>query len=103
MTEEEATETIVEGLSGQSSIPVKLRLGQGLDRDQLVAVKQAMRFWTQRLKGRPDVPKRIAAAFVDLQGGMQWGWDRYASTEQDEIEDAATELVMLAYEMLGEE
>jgi hypothetical protein len=53
--------------------------------------------------GRPEVPNRLASAFVDLQAAMEWGRDQYCESEQDAIEDAATELVQLAYALLEEE
>jgi hypothetical protein len=103
MTEHEAIRIVWEGLSGEASIPVKLRLGKHLDRQQLAAVKEAIRVLTERWQNQEMVPKRLAAAFVDLQGSMEWGRDLYPEKEQDEIEDAATELVQMAYELLGEE
>jgi hypothetical protein len=87
------------GLVSQESLPVRLRMGEGLDEEQLAQVKGALHFLVERWRHRTEVPKRVAAAYVDLQSSMQWGWDRYSETEQIAIEDAANELVDLAYQL----
>jgi hypothetical protein len=102
MTESEAVEIVHRGLVSQESLPVRLRMGEGLDEAQLAQVKAALHFLVERWRGRTEVPKRLAAAFVDLQSSMQWGWDRYSETEQMAIEDAANELVDLAYQLFEE-
>lgn len=99
MDEKAAMRVIYEGLAGEDCIPIKLRQGKGLDKEQLQAVKDAINFLAQEWKSRDMVPKRLAAAFVDIQSAMEWGRDRYSEAEQDEIEDAAIELVDLAYDL----
>jgi hypothetical protein len=99
MTEQEAIQIVYEGLSGKESIPVKLRMGQGLDKMQLKQVKEALHTLMDLWRDQIMVPKRVALAFVDLQGAMQWGGNRYSTSEQDEIEDAAIALLQLAYEL----
>jgi hypothetical protein len=102
MDEQGAIDIIYEGLVGKDSLPVKLRTGKGLDRKQLQQVKDAIGFLNERWKSQETVPKRVAAAFVDIQTAMQWGSSLYSEAEQNEIEDAANELVDLAYGLLGE-
>jgi hypothetical protein len=102
MTEEAAMRVIYEGLAGKDCIPIKLRMGNGLDKEQLQMVKGAIRFLTQEWKSRDLVPKGLAAAFVDIQSAMEWGQGQYSMAEQDEIEDAAYELVDLAYDLFDD-
>lgn len=99
MDETEALQVIYDSFLGDETIPIKLRLGKGLDRKQLDKAKQALNFLIRAWHGRDMVPQRLAAAFVDIQSTMQWGKDQYSEAEQDEIEDAANELVDLAYDL----
>jgi len=102
MDEKVAMRVIYEGLAGEDCIPIKLRQGQGLDKEQLQAVKDAISFLDRAWKSREMIPKRLAAAFVDIQSSMEWGRDLYSEAEQIEIEDAANELVDLAYDLFDE-
>lgn len=102
MNEEIAVQVIYEGLSGKDSIPVKLRMGNGLDKGQVQMLKDAIGFLAREWKSRGVVPKRLAAAFVDIQSSMEWGKAQYSTAEQDEIEDAANELVDLAYDLFDD-
>ena len=102
MTEAEASTTIIEGLFGPESLPVKLRMGNGLDREMLGRVKAAIVFLTEQWKGRSDVPKRVAAAFIDIDNSMRGGGDRYSEEEQQAIEVASIQLVDLAHELFAE-
>lgn len=102
MTEEDAVATVYDGLLGPESIPLKLRERRGLDRTQLARVEEAIAFLTRVYAERSAVPKRLAAAFVDVQGGMEQSRSWYTEAEQDEIQDAADRLTTAAYELLGE-
>ena len=99
MTEEEAArliEVVCDGLSGPRSIPVKLRIGEGLDREQLAVVLDAMERLDEHYEGKEMVPKRLAAALLDIHEGMEQGLARYSSEEKDAIEEAAMELATIA-------
>jgi hypothetical protein len=102
MTEAEAVDVVYEGLLGLHSLPVKLRERQGLDRAQLAGVEAALDLLQQRYADSEVVPKRLAAAFVDIQGGMEQSRAWYPDADQDEIQDAADRLTMKAYALLGE-
>lgn len=103
MTEDEAVDVVCAGLGGMDGIPVKLRMGDGLDTRQLEDVKRALRLLIERWKGRPTVPKRLAAVFVDLQGAMEVNRDHYPEPVQEAIEDAATDLLALAWELFEDD
>ncbi len=102
MTETEAVTVLHEGLVGLASLPVELRERRGLDREQLARVEHALELLKRVYADRDTVPKRLAAAFVDIQGGMEQGRGWYSEAEQHEIQDAADRLTMAAYELLGE-
>ena len=99
MTEEEAArliDVVWDGLAGPRSIPVKLRIGEGLDRAQLAIVLDAMERLDEHYEGKETVPKRLAAALLDIHEGMEQGLLRYSTEERNEIEDAASELATIA-------
>ncbi len=100
--EEKAIKTVYDGLAGPESVPVKLRLGKGLDKKMFSDVTKSLTFLIEQWKGKKEVPKAIAAAFVDIQGAMMQGYDTYPPKEQDAIEDAANTLVELALTLLEE-
>lgn len=92
-----------EGLAGPRSIPLKLRVGQGLDRAQLQEVTEALDQLVERYEGRDVIPKRLAAAFLDLHQAMEQGLAMYPQEEQDAIEDAASEIATMAAAILCED
>jgi hypothetical protein len=100
LPESQAIAAIDEGLWGPRSIPVQLREGKGLDETALRRVREALELLAERWRFRSEVPKRVAAALVDIQSSMQASFDQYDEDEQDAIEDAANELVDLAYQLL---
>ncbi|EYF02273.1 hypothetical protein [Chondromyces apiculatus] len=95
MTEQEAITIVVEGLVGARSIPVKLRAREGLDREGVAQVKEALRFLAEQWEGRPDVPRQVALAFVDIGSNITWAQGGYTEREQAEIEAAGMELTEL--------
>ena len=97
--EAEAIALVYEQLAGTESLPIKLDRGDGLDRRALAEVRCALSFLIKHFKGRTQVPKLLAAAFVGFQTAMTWGLDRYPRTEQIAIEDAAIELMELANQL----
>lgn len=101
--EQRAIDTVYAELSGEECIPIKLRLGEGLNEAAMDRVRNALRFLIDRWRLNPYVPKRLAAAFVDIQSSMEWGWDQYGESEQNRIEDAAVELVSLANELFDDQ
>lgn len=102
MQEQEAVDLIYENLSGLNSIPIKLRRGDGLDREAVEQTEDAIRFLTEKWQSKTQVPKRLAAAFVDIQPAMEWGRNRYDEKTQEEIEDVGVELVQLVEGLLGQ-
>jgi len=100
MTELQAISTIYEGLSGTQSLTIKLRRGEGLDAKLLAEIKDALKFLKKEWKSSDKVSKKFASAIVDINSAMEEGRDKYPEKEQNEIEDAAVELVDLIYQVL---
>jgi hypothetical protein len=98
----EAIDVVTEGLVGPGSLPVKLRAKEGLDRALLARVLEAMRFLIDDLRQETTVPKALATAFVDVGNSMSWAQAEYSEEEQAETEEAAIQIVDLAYELLAE-
>ena len=98
-SEEEAVRLVYRHLCGTEDtedIFYKIERGDGLDRKAFSELRQALQFLIERWRGRPVVPKLLAAAFVDLTSMTMLPLDRYPPDEQEAIEDAGIELVELA-------
>ena len=70
MNIEQAVELIYTGLVSEESVPVKLRAYHELDRELLAQVQEALDFAIEYYKGEPLIPKKLAAALVDIYGAL---------------------------------
>lgn len=102
MTTSDAVEVVYGGLAGPNSIPLKLRQREGLDRAQLAEVETALELLAEEYSTSSVLPKRLAAALVDIQAAMEQSRAWYPEAEQDQIQDAADRLSALAYQVVGE-
>lgn len=102
MTELEAIHVVLDGLVGPDSLPVRLRRGEGLDEAQLARIEVAATRLGELWAGRDVVPRRVAAAFVDIGTTLAWAGAGASKAEQERIEVAALRLVELAHELFGD-
>ena len=79
MNIEQAVELIYTGLVSEESVPVKLRAYHELDRELLAQVQEALDFAIEYYKGEPLIPKKLAAALVDIYGAF------YFNSELEDI------------------
>ena len=101
MTEEKALALVEEGLVSEHSLPVKLRMGDGLDVPMLERTKAALEFLAEHYRGRDTVPKRLAFATVDLTATLT---SRDYPTELwYQVQAASDQLVDLAYSIFDAE
>jgi len=100
MTEEEAIAVVVETLSGDRSIPVKLWLKEGIDQSFVARLENAIEFLIPLFRSRDSVPKKIAAAFLDLTPDFERSMFLYSEQEQRRIEDLILHIISLAHDLV---
>jgi hypothetical protein len=92
-----------EGLVTANSLQYKLRMGRGLDQDQLSDLRAAFQTAICEYAGRSEIPKLVAAACVDLPSSMTQGLARYDPEQVARINAASAELTALARKLLQAE
>ena len=90
MNIEQAVELIYTGLVSEESVPVKLRAYHELDRELLAQVQEALDFAIEYYKGEPLIPKKLAAALVDIYGAFYFN-SGFSENELRELEDIGTD------------
>ena len=91
MNIEQAVELIYTGLVSEESVPVKLRAYHELDRELLAQVQEALDFAIEYYKGEPLIPKKLAAALVDIYGAFYFN-SGFSENELRELEDIGMDL-----------
>ena len=92
-----------EGLVTANSLQYKLRMGRGLDHDQVSDLRAAFQSAIRQYAGRSEIPKLVAAACVDLPSSMTQGLDRYDPEQVARINATSAELTALARALLDAE
>lgn len=101
MTTEEAIDTVTELLLGENSIPVQLRVREGLDQARVDRLVAAIEHLVETYRDQDTVPKVLAHAFVDVSNHFFYPEGTYADDELARIEDAGIRLTSLAEELFG--
>lgn len=91
MNIEQAVELIYTGLVSEESVPVKLRAYHELDRELLAQVQEALDFAIEYYKREPLIPKKLAAALVDIYGAFYFN-SGFSENELRELEDIGMDL-----------
>ncbi|MFW2513688.1 hypothetical protein ACNI3K_07900 [Demequina sp. SO4-13] len=94
--------TVERLLVSDESIPVRLRLQEGLDEDAYTELTGALERLVDYYADRPDVPKRLAFAFVDLGAAFSYPEGIYPDDELMRIEDAGQELSQMGQRLFGD-
>ena len=97
MTEEDALALVEDGLVSERSLPVKLRMCEGLDHAMLERTKEALKFLARLYRERDTVPKRLARATVDLTSLLMSSERYYSEDLWYEVLKAGEDLTSLAY------
>lgn len=100
MDEEHALDLLNELMTGSESIPADLRLRRGLDAAKVERVIHVMQELAVIYHDRTHVPKRLAASLIDLRPLFDDNMRFYDEETQVAIEDAAIEIVTLAYKIM---
>jgi len=101
MSEEEAVSTIEELLAGDQSIPARLAMKERIDEEAIAKLEDAIKTLTFLYKARNDIPKKVAAAFLDITPDFERTMALYPSEQQDRIEDLKLRIISLAHDLFG--
>lgn len=103
MTTQDDLATVTRLLVSEESIPVQLRMGEGLDEAAYTELAGAIERLVEAYRGRADVPKALALAFVDVGSSFFFGEGTYTEPERERIEDVGQELSYLASQLFGDD
>jgi len=95
MSNEADLATVQRLLISGNSIPVQLRMHDGIDEDAYIELTSAIERLIEHYASRSDVPKTLALAFVDIGTAFDYAPGAYPEHELERIEDIAQELSRL--------
>ena len=101
MTEQEAVAIIDEVLLSKHSIPAKLAMKDGIDTEAVQRLETAVSVLVPIYVDRDQVPKKIAAAFLDLSPDFERTMPLYPDEERDRIEDLMLRVISLGHDLFG--
>lgn len=97
----EALNNVEELLVGENSIPVKLRMHEGLDQKKFEELIESLEMLVTYYQGHDTVPKRLALAFIDVGTQFYFNEGEYSEQELEKIEDAGITLSEIANRMFS--
>lgn len=95
MTIDDDLATVERLLTGDQSIPVQLRMREGLDEDAYVELTRALERLIDHYANSASVPKQLALAFVDVGTAFDYAEGSYPDDQLERIDDAGHELSRL--------
>lgn len=101
MTYTDDLATVERLLIGANSIPVQLRMGEGLDEDSYIELTRALERLIEYYAQRPEVPKSLALAFVDVGTAFAYAPGTYPDDQLERLEDIGHELSQLGQELFS--
>ncbi len=103
MSVEQDLATVHRLLVSEDSIPVQLRMREGLDESAYVELMGALERLVEYYGPRAEVPKSLALAFVDVGQHFFFEEGAYPDSELERIEDAGQELSRLGQTLFGDD
>ena len=100
MDKDAALSFVYECLLGDTSIYVKLRMGEGLEEVRFNKLKEAVRFLVDYYAHQEEVLKRLALCMVDIYAAFSFREGFYNDSATTRIENSGVELQELATELL---
>lgn len=94
---------VFECLVGEQSIPAQLRMKRGLNEERFTRLISVLQELTGECAGGATIDKRLAFAFVDIRTAFDGAIRLYSGAVAERIEDAAEQLVDLAYGLFSTE
>jgi len=101
MTIETAIKIIEEGLIGEESLPVKIRVNKTIDRQLYKEVVDAINFLIGKFKNEDNIPKLLALCFVDISNHFYIDPDTISEEQATEIEDMGMKISELANQLFS--
>jgi antitoxin component of RelBE/YafQ-DinJ toxin-antitoxin module len=101
MTIETAIKIIEEGLIGEESLPVKIRVRKTIDRQLYKEVIDAINFLIEKFKNEDNIPKSLALCFVDVSNHFYIDPDNITEEQATEIEDMGMKISELANQLFS--
>lgn len=98
---EVAINNVAELLLGEESIPVLLRMHEGLDQNKLDLLVASIEYLIPFYRNENNVPKVLALAFLDISNHFYFAEGAYPEDELNRIEDAGNLLSSLANELFN--
>jgi hypothetical protein len=95
----DALNLVYECLLGENSLPLQLRMQQGLDEKRFAELTVALRVLIAHYRSKHEVPKQLALCMVDIYGAFSFKEGFYEAEESNRIEDAGILLQELATEL----
>lgn len=92
MSIDEDLATVQRLLISGNSIPVQLRMHDGVDEDNYIELAGAIERLIDYYATRTEVPKSLALAFVDIGSAFDYAPGAYPDHELERIEDIGQEL-----------
>ena len=101
MTPELAIAIVEARLLGQHSIPVRIRTRDEVTEAEIAELLAAVDFLIVHYRDQDTVPKRLAAAFVDIYNGFVQAGGQMSEEQAQRLEDVAIALQDKAYRLFG--
>ncbi|WP_152650315.1 hypothetical protein [Demequina aestuarii] len=94
--------TVERLMLSEHSIPMRLRMHQGMDEDAYSDLAAALERLIDYYANHSDVPKRLALAFVDVGAAFAYPQGAYPDDELARIEDVGQELSQMGQLLFGD-
>lgn len=101
MTPELAIAIVEARLLGPQSIPVRIRTRDEVTEAEIGELLAAVDFLIVHYRDQDTVPKRLAAAFVDIYNGFVQAGGQMSDEQSQRLEDVAIALQDKAYRLFG--
>ncbi|MDE1464274.1 hypothetical protein [Spartinivicinus poritis] len=97
----DAISTVRKELIEEGGMLHRIALYEGIDLKAANRLKTALKSLADYYKDKNDIPKKLAAAFIDLTPLFERSIDMYSEIEQEQIEDIRNDIVSLAVDLFS--
>jgi len=92
----DAINTVRQELIDEGGMLYKIALNKGIDENAVDKLMEALNFLVLHYKDAESIPKKLAAAFIDITPLFERSISMYSETDQERIEDIRNDIVSLA-------
>ncbi|MEK8020960.1 MAG: hypothetical protein VSS75_029165 [Candidatus Parabeggiatoa sp.] len=101
MIETQAIEIIRHELLDETGMLVQLNLKNGLDKNAVTRLEEAILFLTKLYANKNYIPKIVAGALFNISADFERCLSFYSESEQDDIFDLKEKLVDMSMDLFG--